>query len=160
MQISIYRSQNGVDGVENTPSAAILWAIYTDLHGFATRGALLESGQYHRIQSSPIWPWWAYCPARPYFAQYKFVFISILKAVQSFSEGCVLNQIYQHRNQHVINLCGTFLFASSFLYYLKSNFWKDLSLFKEEKLLLSPTWDFDFCNFSKLIKLGWACLHT
>ena len=33
------------DGVENTPSAAILWAIYTDLHGFAARGALLESGQ-------------------------------------------------------------------------------------------------------------------
>ena len=31
------------DGVENTPSATILWAIYTD--GFATRGALLESGQ-------------------------------------------------------------------------------------------------------------------
>ena len=30
------------DGVKNTP---ILWAIYTDLHGFATRGALLESGQ-------------------------------------------------------------------------------------------------------------------
>ena len=33
------------DGVENTQSAAILWAIYTDLHEFATRGALLESGQ-------------------------------------------------------------------------------------------------------------------
>ena len=34
------------DGVENTPSAAILWAIYTDLHGIATIGALLESGQF------------------------------------------------------------------------------------------------------------------
>ena len=34
------------DGVENTPSAAILWTIYTDRHGFATRGDLLESGQF------------------------------------------------------------------------------------------------------------------
>ena len=33
-------------GVENTPSTAILWAVYTDLHGFATRGADLESGQF------------------------------------------------------------------------------------------------------------------
>ena len=43
---SVYIAQKRVsDGVENTPSAAILWAIYNDLHGFATRGALLESGQ-------------------------------------------------------------------------------------------------------------------
>ena len=31
--------------VENTPSDAVLWAIFTDLREFATRGALLESGQ-------------------------------------------------------------------------------------------------------------------
>ena len=35
------------NGVISTPSDAILWAIYTDLHGFANRGALLESGQDH-----------------------------------------------------------------------------------------------------------------
>ena len=33
------------DGVENTPSDAMFWAIYNDLQGFATRGAELESGQ-------------------------------------------------------------------------------------------------------------------
>ena len=33
------------DGVFSTPSDAILWAIYTDLHGSATTGADLESGQ-------------------------------------------------------------------------------------------------------------------
>ena len=38
------------DGVENTPSAAILWAIYTVLYVFATRGALLESGQFQTLQ--------------------------------------------------------------------------------------------------------------
>ena len=40
------------DGVENTRSAAILWAIYTDLHGFATGGALLESGQSNKMYIS------------------------------------------------------------------------------------------------------------
>ena len=74
--------------------------------------------------SSPIWPWWAYCPARPYFAQYKFVFISILKVVRSFSEGCVLNQIYQHINQHMINLCGTFFICQLFLVLLKKQLLK------------------------------------
>ena len=33
-------------GVFSTPSDAILWPIYTDLHGSATRGADLESGQF------------------------------------------------------------------------------------------------------------------
>ena len=37
------------DGVEITPSTAILWAIYTDLYGFAARGALLESGQLSNV---------------------------------------------------------------------------------------------------------------
>ena len=45
MQISVYRLQNGGRGVFFTPSDAILWAIYTDLQGSATRGADLESGQ-------------------------------------------------------------------------------------------------------------------
>ena len=36
------------DGVFSTPSDAILWAIYTDLHRSATRGAELESGQLNR----------------------------------------------------------------------------------------------------------------
>ena len=45
MQIRVYRSQMAADGVFSTPSDAILWAIYTDLQGFATRGALLESSQ-------------------------------------------------------------------------------------------------------------------
>ena len=114
---------------------------------------------YHK--SSPIWPLWAYCPANPYFAQYKFVFISILKVVRSFSEGCVLNQIYQHINQHMINLCGTFIFASSFLVLLKIATFENICLFFfRRKTLLSPTCNFDFCNFSKLIKLFWACLYT
>ena len=34
-------------GVFSTPSHAILWAIYTELHGSATRGADLESGQLY-----------------------------------------------------------------------------------------------------------------
>ena len=38
------------DGMENTPPAAFLWAIYTDLHGFATRGALFESGQLFNLR--------------------------------------------------------------------------------------------------------------
>ena len=34
------------EGVSHTPSEAILWAIFTDLHGFAaTRGSELESVQ-------------------------------------------------------------------------------------------------------------------
>ena len=42
---SVYIAHNmASDGLENTSSAAILWAIYINLHGFATRGALLESG--------------------------------------------------------------------------------------------------------------------
>ena len=32
----------------HTPSDATLWAIYTDLHGFATRRAEQESGQFFR----------------------------------------------------------------------------------------------------------------
>ena len=36
------------DGVFSTPSDAILWAIYTDLHGSTTRGADLESGQFNK----------------------------------------------------------------------------------------------------------------
>ena len=38
------------DGVFSTPSDAILWAIYTDLHASATRGADLESGQLTTFQ--------------------------------------------------------------------------------------------------------------
>ena len=40
------------EGVWDTPSGAILWEIYTDLHGFAARGAELESGQLTTFQSS------------------------------------------------------------------------------------------------------------
>ena len=43
MQISVYGSQNY--GVFSTLSDAILWAIYTDMHGSATRDADLESGK-------------------------------------------------------------------------------------------------------------------
>ena len=37
--------------VFSTPSDAILWAIYTDMHGSATRGADLESGQLRMSRS-------------------------------------------------------------------------------------------------------------
>ena len=40
------------DGVFSTPSDAIFWAIYTDVHGSATRGADLESGQLTTSQLS------------------------------------------------------------------------------------------------------------
>ena len=46
MQISVYRSKKMAEEIWDTPSDAILWAIYTDLHGFATRGAELESGRF------------------------------------------------------------------------------------------------------------------
>ena len=36
----------GSDGIWDTPSVAILWKIYTDLHEFATRGALLEISKF------------------------------------------------------------------------------------------------------------------
>ena len=42
------------DGVFSTPSDAILWAIYTDLHGSATRGAELESGQLFHSKTIPL----------------------------------------------------------------------------------------------------------
>ena len=52
----VYRIQPpmGYDGLENTPSAAILWAIYTDMHGFASRGALVESGQLGSVFMSVL----------------------------------------------------------------------------------------------------------
>ena len=40
------------EGVWDTTSDAILWAIYTDLQGSATRGAELESGQFYHWKYS------------------------------------------------------------------------------------------------------------
>ena len=42
----VHNHKMAADGVFSTPSDAILLAIYTDLHRSATRGALLESGQF------------------------------------------------------------------------------------------------------------------
>ena len=50
MPISVYRSQMASEGLWDTPSEAILWAIYTDLQGLATRGAELEGGQLTTFQ--------------------------------------------------------------------------------------------------------------
>ena len=48
MQISEYRSQDGRPmGYFPPQRTPILWVIFTDLHGFATRGALMESGQFN-----------------------------------------------------------------------------------------------------------------
>ena len=48
---SLYIAQNmASEGVSQTPSDAILWAIYNDLQGFDTRGAELESGKLTTFQ--------------------------------------------------------------------------------------------------------------